>query len=106
MDDNSIYCIIEQTQPIMIIIDQENLKRISKMINNFNFIKHLILIGDFDDSSIVTSAKITLYKEVIKMGHQPLKNVISIPNKSPNDLCAILYTSGSTGTPKGSYSYI
>jgi len=81
----------------VLITNQARLISIKSIINNFNKLTHVVVIGDNTKDYKINNTTIISWSSFLSL-HPKRGRIYSITG---NDIAAILYTSGSTGMPKG-----
>jgi long-chain acyl-CoA synthetase len=95
--NDEIDIILQEIKPIIIIIQNQELYEKIKPSLEFNKIKVVILINDFENND----NQILFLKNIISQRTSTKKIEDNIKQIKDNDLATIIYTSGTSGLPKG-----
>ena len=102
--------IVNHSEAKMIIVeDNEQLKKITKVIHELDSLKFIVTIDKISEelkNEIPEHIHYYTYKELLSTGSEELIAnpdifELKINNLHDNDLASIIYTSGTTGEPKG-----
>jgi fatty-acyl-CoA synthase len=92
--------ILQDAEPVAVVISRqatEDAQAMEEVLEELAGLRHVIKVGETSEVS-ETSEVWYLLQELMAVVPSPS---FSLPDVSPDDLLAILYTSGTTGLPKG-----
>ena len=95
---------IEITESEAVIVSARELKMLSENLKSLDKVRHIIVIGPFDEKDKELDQRIVLFEELLNAGTSLLESGDRRMIDAKRDcraLACILFTSGTTGTSKG-----